>query len=157
MWWQEISSLEGKTAKPPAEYHVIDGEWMTKPEMLEAPNKYFSSADGVRADEQSTCAKLPNSFMPTNYCEVKTMFRKLNTRKASYSEDLPTWVSKECAEDLCVPITNIVNKMLVLSIIQISTSTHKFHDSKRHLTLSIIMSHCQDCRTNHTPQTEICC
>ena len=46
MWWQEINSLEGKTTKPPAENHLIDGQWMTKPKMVEALNKYFASVGG---------------------------------------------------------------------------------------------------------------
>ena len=88
MWWQEISSLEGKTAKPPAENHVIDGEWMTKPEMVEALNKYFTSVDGGRGGEQSTCAKPPNSPMPSNYCEGKKKLRKLKTKKAIFMRNM---------------------------------------------------------------------
>ena len=53
VWCHKISSLEGKTTKPPAENHLINGEWMTKPEMVEALHKYFASVDGVRAGEQS--------------------------------------------------------------------------------------------------------
>ena len=75
MWWKEIKSLEGKTTKLPAENHLIDGEWMTKPEMVEALNKYFASVDGMRAGVQAKCANFPDSLMPISYGDVKTMIR----------------------------------------------------------------------------------
>ena len=66
MCWQEISSMEGKTAKLPAEDLLMDGEWITKPEMVEALNKYFARVGRVRAGVQSTCANFPNSLIPTS-------------------------------------------------------------------------------------------
>ena len=49
---------------------------------------------------------------PVSIGEVKIMLKKLDTTKATSTEDFPTWVSVECAEDLCIPVHHIVNCML---------------------------------------------
>ena len=38
--------------------------------------------------------------------------RKLDISKATNCEDFPAWVSKEACEDLCLPLTDIINCIL---------------------------------------------
>ena len=44
--------------------------------------------------------------------EVKQYLRRINSSKSVNSEDYPPWVTKLRYEDLCVPITDIVNQSL---------------------------------------------
>ena len=43
---------------------------------------------------------------------MKQYLRRINSSKSVNSEDYPPWVTKLCYEDLCVPITDIVNQSL---------------------------------------------
>ena len=42
---------------------------------------------------------------------VKAELTRINTRKATTSDDYPSWVTKEFAEFLCEPLTDIINTM----------------------------------------------
>ena len=42
---------------------------------------------------------------------VKAELTQINTRKATTSDDYPSWVTKEFAEFLCEPLTDIINTM----------------------------------------------
>jgi hypothetical protein len=40
------------------------------------------------------------------------MLIKSDTSKVTHSQDFPSWITKECVEDICVPVTEIINSML---------------------------------------------
>ena len=42
---------------------------------------------------------------------VKKKLKELNTKKATHSNDFPAWITKLCAEDICLPLTDILNCM----------------------------------------------
>jgi hypothetical protein len=37
--------------------------------------------------------------------------KEINSRKATNSNDYPAWISKLCCEDICTPLTDIINQM----------------------------------------------
>ena len=48
--------------------------------------------------------------------EIYNSLKQINTRKASHSADYPSWVTRNNAEVLAKPISNIVNSVLVMGI-----------------------------------------
>ena len=43
--------------------------------------------------------------------QVKSVVLKLKTRKSVNSDDYPPWITKEFAEFICEPLTDIINSM----------------------------------------------
>ena len=78
---------------------------------MENLNQYFSS---VGREEIPSSVNIPESRLDYEFSfgEVKQLLKKINTSKATHSEDYPSWISKQCCEDLCIPVTNIINAML---------------------------------------------
>ena len=111
-WWREIDKIDGKTQPELPNYHKLNEDWLTTREMTEELNKYFSKVGGTQDTLISSCANLPTALPPVSYGEIKQLLKCLNSQKATHSNDTPTWVTKTAAEDLCVPVTHIINKML---------------------------------------------
>ena len=111
-WWKEIDKIDGKHQKKTAEKFMVDGSWLNAAEFSERLNTFFSQVGGNRENIFSSCANFPTALQPVSIGEVKHLLKKLNTGKATHGNDIPTWVSKVAADDLCVPLTTIINKML---------------------------------------------
>ena len=60
----------------------------------------------------SSCKNFPQALSPLSYGEVKLLLKQINTSKATHHNDTPAWLTKTAADDLCVPVTHIINKML---------------------------------------------
>lgn len=43
---------------------------------------------------------------------VKKQLKQVNSNKSTNSNDYPSWLSKDAAEDLCIPVAHIINCML---------------------------------------------
>ena len=113
-WWREIDKTDVKNQPQLLNYHKPNEDWLTKMEMTEELNKYFSKVVGTRDTLISACANLPSALPSGSYGKIKLLLKQLNNQKATHSNDTPTWVTKKAAEDLCVPVTHITNKMLQL-------------------------------------------
>ena len=50
---------------------------------------------------------------PLTLGEVKLQLKRLDCTKATSTEDYPTWISLEGREDICIPLLDIINTMLV--------------------------------------------
>ena len=111
-WWKEINKIDGKCQDNIPECHLMDGQWLTTSEVTDELNRFFSQIGGNRQGTQQLCKNLPGALSPVSIGEVKYLLKQLNTHKATHSNDIPTWVSKAGAEDLCIPVTSIINKML---------------------------------------------
>ena len=44
--------------------------------------------------------------------KLTVVLKNLNSQKANHSDASPSWITKLCYEDLCVPITGIINQAL---------------------------------------------
>ena len=55
---------------------------------------------------------MPQALQPFSIGQVKHLLKKIDTTKANNSDDFPPRISKAAAEDICVPVTNIINTML---------------------------------------------
>ena len=74
-------------------------------------NSYFANIGGSRIGEQ---------VLPTDYAMepfrtyeglVKSKLKKIDTTKSVHSKDFPSWISKKHADDICIPMTDIINIM----------------------------------------------
>ena len=89
----------------------IDGNWLYPSQFVENLNQYFSSVGG---EEILSSVNIPEATLDYEFSigEVKQLLKKINTSKSTHSEDYPSWISKQCCEDLCIPVINIMNTML---------------------------------------------
>ena len=119
MWWQNLKKLDGKnTEKGPQPKNYVDGKWMGAEEFVQYLNNYYCTVNQCAAEGMSTLST--NSPLETTLTnmdevsmgEVKLFLKQINTRKATHSEDFPSWLTKEAAEDLVVPVTDIINCMM---------------------------------------------
>ena len=110
-WWKSIKQIEGKTADTVNDFHRIDNRWVKTSELVGILNDYFISVGGKR-DMSERPELTPAPLSDVSIGEVKYLMRKLDTSKATNCEDFPAWVSKEGCEDLCLPLTDIINCML---------------------------------------------
>ena len=111
-WWRGLRELSGMAQpKPQQDRHLIDGEWMSSQRLCEDLNNYFTGIGGSclptshQSDSTSSCSA------PTivHIGQVKQRLQSLDVRKSAHSDDFPAWISQECAEDVCIPLTNIIN------------------------------------------------
>ena len=93
---------------------IIDNEFSDVPHQENSPNGFSDEPHQENSPNgNSDVPHLENSpIEPISIGEVKILLKKLDTTKATSTEDYPTWVSVECAEDLCIPVHHIVNCML---------------------------------------------
>ena len=110
-WWATVKKLT--SSKPRQnEFFNIDNTWLNSSDFSEGCNKYFSS---VASDVQIGTIELDEAdIVPTEISigEIKRMLRRMKTNKASHCSDYPSWITKEAAEDLCVPVHDIISCML---------------------------------------------
>lgn len=115
LWWQNIRKLEGKQKAKCAVYN-IDGQWLSPEEFVNAQNQYFVSIGGSKipvVKEMEEHRNFPKRSVSIG--EVKKVLQQLNTKKATNSNDYPTWITKLCADDLCLPLTDIISCMFETS------------------------------------------
>ena len=117
-WWQTVKQItNGKSSKPIPDYMVIEGDRVSSKQLGENLNIYYKSVGGEAVETtNSSSSSIPSSRVPLDLLslgEVKQLLRKLDTSKSTSCEDFPTWVSKEGMEDMCVPVQDIINSMLV--------------------------------------------
>ena len=110
-WWKVIKEMEGKFQDRTSKFHLIDDTWVTTDKLVEILNEYFVKVGGER-DLQSKPETQCQPLCETSIGEVKQLLRKLDTSKSTNSEDFPTWVSRSAIEDICIPVTDIINCML---------------------------------------------
>ena len=117
-WWDTVKLL----TKPPHPISnenrrtIISGEPLLNHQLAEKLNAYYKEVGGEPVPPPQSSSDRPanpsNPLQPISIGEVKQMLSKLDPTKATNTEDFPTWVSKEGREDICIPMHNIINKML---------------------------------------------
>lgn len=110
-WWQNIKKLNGKQKATP-DHTFIDGKWHNNNSLATKLNSFFATVGGkCKPFTVEPCDK--SSSRQTSIGLVKAALYKIKPGKATNSDDYPAWITKQCAEVLCIPLTNIINKMLI--------------------------------------------
>ena len=82
-------------------------------------NKYYTDVGGdLLEDCNNDACTNETPVTPLDHLsvsEIKHHLKRLNTTKATSTEDFPTWVSYEGLEDICIPLQSIINSMLTSS------------------------------------------
>ena len=111
-WWRSIKTMEsGTKAKSPAHY-LIDDALCDPQTFVNKQNDYYSSLATPKqepADLDKQSIYHPDEI---SIGQVKKYLRQMDSRKSVHSGDFPPWITKMCCEDVCTPITNIVNHAL---------------------------------------------
>jgi hypothetical protein len=113
-WWQNIKAIENNTtAKAPAHY-ILDDKLCDPQQFVNKLNAYYASIAEPMSHQNSNIDSSDKEYDldPVSIGEVKKHLKSINSTKSVSSEDYPPWITKMCCEDLCVPITNIVNQSL---------------------------------------------
>ena len=112
-WWKSIKALEGNASSstPEVDKHFINNEWMSSQQLADSLNDYYLEVGGTA---HPITIDLPESKPGAlvSCGEVKHLLTKIKTKKATHSKDYPSWITRACAEDVCVPITDIINNIL---------------------------------------------
>jgi hypothetical protein len=108
-WGKNLKKLENKH-ETPVNLHHIDNSWINSVELVNHLNEHYCSHEEVTiVEKEHKISAAPLSEISIG--EVKTYLKQINTKKAVHKSDFPPWISKQCAEDLCVPVQDIVNLM----------------------------------------------
>lgn len=113
-WWNTVKTLTKPHPTKPPDSITIEGKSMSSAELCKQLNTYYKSVGGelitrTESPNNSSCKSTPLQHISLG--EIKLMLSKIDCSKACTSKDFPSWVSKECREDLCIPIQHIVNTM----------------------------------------------
>ena len=93
---------------------MVDGKFITSEEFASGINKYFVCVGGQPLPVSVTSPSNNNAtpLQQLSVGKIKLLIKKLDTTKSTNSSDYPTWVSKDCSEDICIPLQDILNSML---------------------------------------------
>ena len=112
-WWQRIKKLSGKSKCIP-DCTMIDDVWYRNYELATLLNTHFANVGGELQDvvELSTVVDLESTdAIEVSHGLVKAELRRIKVSKSVSSEDFPPWISREFADIVCEPLTDIINAM----------------------------------------------
>ena len=118
-WWKGVKSITDSTSTDPKSHkskHFIDGKWLSDEDFVEKQHDYFQSlANPTSSKTTNPTIQSDSSRMSTttaSIAEVYHLLRRIDTSKATNSNDFPSWISKNNAESLCIPLAHIINAAL---------------------------------------------
>ena len=109
--WSAVKSLRAEGNSCTKNHYTINGEYLSKQETSERLVNFFSNIggtpshvdrDGVKQETSASCPVI-------HIGQVKRWLLDINTKKATCSRDSSAWITRMCAEDLCIPLCNIIN------------------------------------------------
>jgi hypothetical protein len=113
-WWKSLKSISGTSKLLPQGY-MIDNNWLDPLDFADALNKFYASVGGQSLQIADTMPDYNTNTTPvcsTDELTVYNILTNIDTRKATHSDDFPSWVSKDNPEAISVPLTNIINTIL---------------------------------------------
>ena len=114
--WRMVKTLTTKTKKLSAKpYYKINDQLMSTSATCELLNEYFTNISGMPSDldMNALLSELPESeYLTVNIGQVKHWLKNIDTSKSTCSKDFPSWVTKQCSEDLCIPMCDLINHCL---------------------------------------------
>ena len=103
-WWETLNQLTHKTSNQNNNNRLlIDGEFLTTQDFTNNIDDYYLTVGGEAIPQNDLEIRSLHDSHPLDLLsigEVKRLIRKLDTTKSTSSEDFPTWLSKECCEDM---------------------------------------------------------
>ena len=108
-WWKSVSTIIGSKKKPTPSRHLIDSKWQDNITFANNINHYFTTLGGQRLDTPTLVQKEYTANVSIG--EVKRHLKHLDCKKATHSYDYPAFVSRDFAEDIALPLTDIINTM----------------------------------------------
>ena len=113
-WWKSVKSLDNNANTKTQKYYNIDGKLSSPQQLVNQLNDYYVNISDASAGNRMT--PHTSAWLPTtnevSIGQVKLVLKNLNSQKANHSDDYPSWITKLCYEDLCGPITDIINQVL---------------------------------------------
>ena len=114
--WSVVAALRGKSkssANTKCGY-ILDDKYLNIQETVVKLNEYFSTVGGKPSeiDLSNQISLLTEHELFVHPGQVKTWLKQIDCRKSTCSQDFPPWVSKLCADDLCLPLCNVINSSL---------------------------------------------
>ena len=105
--WTVINCLRKNNKPAHKSGFSIRGEYLNNQDMAEKLNTYFSTIGGEPT--HTSIPEVTSDTLEVTPGQVKAWLMNIDSKKATCSNDFPSWVSKMCAEDLCVPLTDVFN------------------------------------------------
>jgi len=77
--------------------------------------EHFITVEGI---PERSVVQLPDSLppQPVSLGKIKTALRRIKTLQVTHPDDYPSWVSQRFATDLFLPITDIINTIVMTRI-----------------------------------------
>mgnify|MGYP001803318362 CR=1 FL=1 len=138
-WWRSIKTMEsGTKAKLPAHY-LIDDALCDPQRFVNKLNDYYSSV--ATPKQEPAVLDKQSIYRPDEISvgQVKKYLRQMDSRKSVHSGDFPPWITKMCCEDVCIPITNIVNHTLREQIFPAIYKSAKIMPVPKHTSASTLL------------------
>mgnify|MGYP001790979048 CR=1 FL=1 len=111
-WWRSIKSLDTTANTNPPSHYIIDNELCTPAQFACRLNNYYNNIAGDQPQPNIIPTPSNQRTDEISIGLIKSALKNVNSRKSVHSQDYPPWITKACAEDLCIPITMIVNMTL---------------------------------------------
>jgi hypothetical protein len=114
--WRTLDTLNSKSKTKLKKYYTINNERLTQQQTAEILNSYFSSLGGSSSHVEIDTQLSEEADLPVHPGQVKSWILGINTKKATCSQDYPSWVTKMCADHLCEPLSRIFKNCLASGI-----------------------------------------
>ena len=112
-WWNNVRSVTGETkASNYVNYVNLDDRWLDPQAFCSQLNEYYLSIAGDITIEFPEIPAMENPAITVDELDVYKILKKINTNKATHTDDYPSWVTKNNADLLSEPITNIITSIL---------------------------------------------
>jgi hypothetical protein len=107
--------MEGKADISVPSHFVIEDQICDPQTFADNLNSYYVNiAKSTLINSVTSTRNIPVSctgIHPVSIGEVKLALKNINSRKSTHSDDYPSWITKSSHEDLCVPVTAIINRV----------------------------------------------
>ena len=87
----------------------MDNAWLDRQSFADQINNYFVMLGGDRLPYETTMSS--KSIHSVTIGEVKKRLKRIDCSKATHSLDFPSFISRDFADDMAVPITHIINSV----------------------------------------------
>ena len=106
-WWKYAKFIAGNNKQVKPDRYFVDNQWQSIETFNNNINTYFTTIGGPR--QPVDCRLTTTSNREVSIGEVKYALKQINTHKSTNQHDFPSFISHDFAEDIALPMTNIIN------------------------------------------------